>query len=73
MNYTIMQSYAITNDTNKYKYNHVCKPKNHTLTYCLKVLLLQNIGCNRVFYKVRTTRHQYPKFGPKPGEIQENV
>jgi hypothetical protein len=23
----------------------------------------------RVFRKVRKTRHQYPEFGPKPGEI----
>jgi hypothetical protein len=35
--------------------------------------MLKNIGYNRVFYKVRTTRHQYPKFDPKPGEIQENL
>jgi len=23
----------------------------------------------RVFHTVRTTQHQYPEFGPKPGEI----
>jgi hypothetical protein len=25
----------------------------------------------RVFREVRKTRHQYPEFGPKPGEIQK--
>jgi hypothetical protein len=26
----------------------------------------------RVFHKVRTTQHQYPEFGPKPGESKKN-